>query len=207
MAILIIRHGQSLGNANGDYSVKMSDSLSDRGWEQAEALAKRLQDREIASVIVSPLQRAMETAMPYLRRSGKTAEIWPELAECCWQEPVDGLADDWPAQAATIPEGLDGFFHFRDKRAIRPAPGETFIQGRGRVYQAYKLLKKQREAEELTALFTHGHFIREFVNLALDMDDAHEYCENCAMSLLEWDGGQARLRFRYCMDFTPSSRP
>ena len=47
-------------------------------------------------IITSPLQRALQTIAPYLAATQQRAEIWPEIAEACWQDEREALADDWP---------------------------------------------------------------------------------------------------------------
>ena len=72
MKILIIRHGEP------DYSI---DSLTHKGWREAELLSRRLCGMEIADVYVSPLGRAQDTARPTLEKLNRKAEILPWLRE------------------------------------------------------------------------------------------------------------------------------
>ncbi len=72
MKILIIRHGEP------DYSI---DSLTQKGWREAELLGKRLLKLPIGDCYASPLGRAKDTAKPYLKASGKSVEVLPWLAE------------------------------------------------------------------------------------------------------------------------------
>lgn len=72
MKILIIRHGEP------DYSI---DSLTHKGWREAELLSRRLMQMEIADFYVSPLGRAKDTARPTLEKLGRTAEVLPWLCE------------------------------------------------------------------------------------------------------------------------------
>ena len=53
MKLLIIRHGDP------DYSI---DSLTEKGWKEAELLKKRLLKLDISAFYVSPLGRAQATA-------------------------------------------------------------------------------------------------------------------------------------------------
>ncbi|MBQ8087852.1 MAG: histidine phosphatase family protein [Clostridia bacterium] len=72
MKILIIRHGEP------DYSI---DSLTEKGWREAELLAKRMEKIPAEAYYVSPLGRAKDTAAPTLRRVGREAQVLPWLAE------------------------------------------------------------------------------------------------------------------------------
>ena len=72
MNIYIIRH------AEPDYE---RDSLTKKGWREAELLSRRLSKIENASYYVSPLGRARDTASLTLRAVGKEAEVFPWLRE------------------------------------------------------------------------------------------------------------------------------
>jgi broad specificity phosphatase PhoE len=85
MQLLFCRHGQSVGNLTEDYSTPDHDQLSPLGWEQAERLAERLAEYTFDALYASPARRAMQTITPYLICTGRRAEVWPELAEGCWQ--------------------------------------------------------------------------------------------------------------------------
>ena len=72
MKILIIRHGDP------DYA---KDSLTEKGWREAELLSQRLIKMKIDNFYCSPLGRAKDTAKPTLEKLNREAEILPWLAE------------------------------------------------------------------------------------------------------------------------------
>lgn len=69
MRILIIRHGDP------DY---VKDSLTEKGWREAELLAERIAKEEVTEFYVSPLGRAKDTASLTLQKMKRTA------VECEW---------------------------------------------------------------------------------------------------------------------------
>ncbi len=69
MKLLIIRHGDP------DYE---ADSLTEKGWREAEYLAERLAKLDVKEFYVSPLGRAKDTASLTLKKMGRTA------VECEW---------------------------------------------------------------------------------------------------------------------------
>lgn len=98
MKILIIRH------AEPDYSI---DSLTEKGWREAEYLSERLVKMNIKEIYVSPLGRAKDTASFTLKKLGKTA------TECEWLREFpsiiskpnkeEGIAWDWlPSDWASV---------------------------------------------------------------------------------------------------------
>lgn len=84
--LTLVRHGESFGNLTGDYSTSHHDNLTDTGWDQARKLAQHWSG-PFDRVVVSPLGRARQTSLPTLERFGIRADLWSDLAECCWQEP------------------------------------------------------------------------------------------------------------------------
>src|SRR5690606_34583327 len=130
MRIHLVRHAQSNGNATGDYSTDTHDALSPSGLEQAGSLADRLRHMELHAIYCSPLKRAMQTIEPYARTTRRKVEIWPELAEACWQEE---RRDD-TAEPEYIPSDVVGWmdadlFRFRSQVPQRPCESETYQQG------------------------------------------------------------------------------
>lgn len=94
MRLVIVRHGDP------DYSI---DSLTEKGWKEAELLADRLCKLDVKAFYCSPLGRAKDTASFTLERLGRKAGILPWLREFegkvreglkirgCW----DRLPSDW----------------------------------------------------------------------------------------------------------------
>jgi broad specificity phosphatase PhoE len=68
--VLLIRHGQSEGNAEGRFGGHTSTPLSPRGRLQAEATARALASESLSSIYSSDLRRAVETAEPLARLTG-----------------------------------------------------------------------------------------------------------------------------------------
>lgn len=106
MKLLIVRHGDP------DYSI---DSLTEKGWKEAEFLAEKLCKLEIKDFYVSPFGRAKDTASCTLKRLNRTAEEKQWLRE--FQPQInrpdvtdrkiiawDWLPQDWMAE--------EKYFHY-----------------------------------------------------------------------------------------------
>ena len=78
MRLLIVRHGDP------DYSI---DSLTEKGWKEAEYLSERLSKLDVKDFYVSPLGRAKDTASFTLKKMNRTA------VECDWLRDFDVLID------------------------------------------------------------------------------------------------------------------
>lgn len=72
MEIVIIRHGDP------DYE---KDSLTEKGWKEAELLSEKLCKWDVKAFYSSPLGRAKDTAKPTLEKMGRTIEIKEWLRE------------------------------------------------------------------------------------------------------------------------------
>ena len=62
--VLLIRHGQSRGNAERRFGGHTATPLSARGRMQAEATARTLKSDSLTAIYSSDLERAIETARP-----------------------------------------------------------------------------------------------------------------------------------------------
>jgi len=62
--VLLIRHGQSRGNAERRFGGHTATPLSSRGRNQAQATARTLKSEAITAIYSSDLARAVETAKP-----------------------------------------------------------------------------------------------------------------------------------------------
>jgi 2,3-bisphosphoglycerate-dependent phosphoglycerate mutase len=68
--VLLIRHGQSEGNAERRFGGHTATPLSPRGRKQAQAMAHALKDEELTAIYSSDLARAVETAQPLAKLTG-----------------------------------------------------------------------------------------------------------------------------------------
>jgi broad specificity phosphatase PhoE len=68
--VVIIRHGQSQGNAEGRFGGHTDTPLSPRGRRQAEATATALASEKFSAIYSSDLPRAIETASPLAKLTG-----------------------------------------------------------------------------------------------------------------------------------------
>lgn len=77
--ITLLRHGESIGNAEARWQGQADFPLTDRGREQAFALAERWKKEKVQFdyVISSPLSRARETAEIIASALGLTIEFEP----------------------------------------------------------------------------------------------------------------------------------
>ena len=89
MRLIIVRH------AEPDYSI---DSLTKKGWREAEFLAERLSKLDVKACYCSPLGRAQDTSKSTLKKLGMTAETLDWLCEfrgTITDETLGGIHHAW----------------------------------------------------------------------------------------------------------------
>jgi broad specificity phosphatase PhoE len=79
--VVIIRHGQSQGNAEGRFGGHTDTPLSPRGRKQAQATARALASEKFSAIYSSDLPRAIETASPLAKLVGVPLETSDALRE------------------------------------------------------------------------------------------------------------------------------
>ncbi len=79
--IFLIRHGQSLGNAEGRFGGHTDTPLSARGRKQAKATADILSTEKLTAIYASDLARSLETAAPLSKLTGLQATPAAEFRE------------------------------------------------------------------------------------------------------------------------------
>lgn len=81
MILYLIRHGESVYNAEGRIQGQTDIPLSEMGQRQARAIADGFAKIKLDAVFTSPLQRAAQTAEPLALQQGLPAQSMPELME------------------------------------------------------------------------------------------------------------------------------
>ena len=149
MAILLVRHGETDGNA-ARILQRPDVPLNGRGMRQAEQLARRLFAHGFVRILCSDLLRARMTAAPLAARSGLAIEESPLLQERNFGDlrgvPYADLAED--------PFGPD----------FVPPNGEDWPTFRARVADAFAFIVSRRRGVSGTlVVVTHGLVCRALV--------------------------------------------
>lgn len=81
MLLLLLRHGESVGNAERRLQGQGEYPLTERGRDQSRRLAERLAGIDLAAVYSSPIARARETAEAVAAPHGLPVIPLPEVSE------------------------------------------------------------------------------------------------------------------------------
>ncbi len=138
LRVFFLRHAEGGHNVTSEWKdrpksewptyVGNPDAFTPKGEVQIAEATQKLEGMKFDFIAVSPLWRARNTILPYLKSKNVRAEIWPELTET--RTTGTAAAKDLPPPSATlfdgaeslkIPDGEAGFFTFRDggKRALK----------------------------------------------------------------------------------------
>lgn len=141
MAILLVRHGETAGNAARVVQLPEIE-LNERGLQQAARLAERLLAHGFVHILCSDLVRARMTAEP-LRARGATIEETPLLQE----RDFGDLRGRPYAELTEDPFAPD----------YVPPNGESVPVFHRRVAQAFELIiRRRRELSGALVVVTHG---------------------------------------------------
>lgn len=149
MTIVIVRHGETDGNA-ARILQRPDVPLNRRGMRQAEQVAERLAAQGLVHIVCSDLLRARMTAAPLAARSGITVEESPLLQE----RDFGDLRGTAYAELAEDPFGP----------SFAPPNGEDWPTFHARVAEAFALVVRRRRGLSGTlVVITHGLVCRALV--------------------------------------------
>jgi broad specificity phosphatase PhoE len=168
LKLMLIRHAESIGNAEGRMQGQGEDDLTELGRSQAQKLADRLlQHWRPTHVYSSPLKRAAQTTQLLLDHcSGNCAiEFADELKEF-----QNGIFQDltWAEAKQRYPELCDRLESSLD---WLPIPGaESLVAGRQRARQFMQKLLERHQADDRLWIVSHSWILQHLIAEVLGCD-------------------------------------
>ena len=150
MKLHLIRHAQTNANQAGQLSCTHDEELNQVGILQSHALKQYLSKLNFDEIWCSPLLRARQTIQPYEETFDVAGWIEPLLSEGHLN-----LNSDYEVDLNTSNELRED---------------ESTASFRGRCIRLLHKIKKL-ENERIIVAITHGHYIREFLNLSLGIQN------------------------------------
>jgi len=179
MELMLIRHGQTVGNIHGRYSGSTDEPLSDEGIAQARARSYPA----VKLVYVSPLSRAQDTARILFPQS--EFQVVEALAEMCFGVFEGRTADEMAEDAA--------YRAWVDSYCLDACPGGESTAGFAeRVLGALTqvLADAQMRQLERIAVVAHGGTQMALMSHLVPDEKQHAYqwiAKNCCGYKLELD--------------------
>ncbi|MGZ4618179.1 MAG: histidine phosphatase family protein [Frankiaceae bacterium] len=140
--VSLVRHGEVHNPEKVLYGRLPGFHLSERGRRQAEVTAKFLRGRDVAAVISSPLERAVQTADPIAEWYGLALQTDPRLIES--SSVFQGR------QVEVGPEILKHPYTWRHiANPFRPSWGEAYVSVAARVLAAAEAARDANRGREV----------------------------------------------------------
>jgi broad specificity phosphatase PhoE len=155
--LYFVRHAETVANVTKEYNRKTEQTFTDVGEQQRRRLVDKLDDYEFDAILVSPLWRTQHTILPYLQATDATAELWSELAECCWQDDRQAKPTADRREGDPIVNEDPSRFRLRDDGATRLwKTRHNYGNGMAQVREAARLIKARYSRSGKTILVV-GH--------------------------------------------------
>jgi broad specificity phosphatase PhoE len=182
MRLLLIRHGQTIDNVNGDLgTVIPGPVLTELGQEQARAIPAALADEKIEAIYASTMRRTSLTATPLAAELGIEIEIQDGLREISAGE-FEGRSDKESVHAYT-----GTILSWWQNSAARVPGGESGDEFFARFTAAIDRVAKDHSGT--VAVFSHGAALRTWASaISRNIDESFSRSHdlpNTAMIVLE----------------------
>lgn len=153
--MILIRHGETVWNAEGRIQGQGDSPLTERGVAQARAVAKRLQNEQFTALYASHLGRVIDTARYIAAISGHAVTIDERL-----QERAYGICEGLTQVEASVNHAT--IFHeyktnFSSDFAIPQAESTRQLLARGQT--VFQELARRHPGERIVVV-SHGSFLR-----------------------------------------------
>ncbi len=159
--LVVVRHGETVWNAEGRVQGHQDSPLTATGVLQAEAVANRLAGAGIDTIIASDLGRVRQTVAPFAERTGLKAEFDAGLRERNY-----GVFEG--KTLAEIDAEMPGEFERYRVRELHASPpgGESLAQFHARVAETMERIAIAA-AGQTVAVFAHGGVCGELFRHAM----------------------------------------
>ena len=164
--LYFVRHGESVANLsdrNGDKRPEDADRLSERGWEQARSLGRRLEGEGLELIVASPMTRAQETAQGIAEVLGLPIETDEDLYEVRQSDAFYASSPDFgdTGTLSWMPTADPTF---------APPGAESFADVVARVRRVQERLA-EIAAERRVVAVSHHNFLHFFLGVTFFGDD------------------------------------
>ena len=185
--VCLVRHGQSVSNAEGVWQGQGDSPLSDLGRTQVDALGAALLGQRYDLVLSSDLSRAAETA----KAAGVQVEhdrAWREIDVGNWEGlTMEQVVERFPEQIAAL----------KDRRTFAVGGGESWPEVFQRADASLRALRQRMPEGGRAIVFTHGGIIAALLSGLLGVRDRFPWplgrMRNTGRTTLRFSGGQVEL--------------
>ena len=192
--VYLVRHAEAEGNLYRRAQGHLDATITDRGYRQIAALAKRFESVPIDAAYASDLTRTQTTALSVTVSHHLPLTVLPELREI----GVGSWEDQTWAQIGYFEQEQLVLFN-TDIEKWHIAGGENIDHVRERMMRALKTIIAENQ-NRTVAVFSHGMALRTLVGtlqgLSTHEIDSTGHAENTAVTKLECDETGIRVIYR-----------
>lgn len=186
--VYLVRHAESVWNAEGRVQGQADPPLSEAGLAQAAQLADRFRGKAVAGVYTSPLQRARQTAEAIAGAVSQPVRVDDRL-----KEHDVGLFTGlvWGEIVTRFPEFAEAWL----EQPFDMPGGERQLAFRGRAVSALQDIMARHTSGEVVVV-SHAGILGEYLAHALGLatNRRHPFrFDNASVTLLEVGGAMPRL--------------
>ncbi len=177
--VILVRHGESVGNESRRFTETDEAGLTDLGRAQARVAAGVLQTRfSPARLVASPFRRALHTAELISRELDLDLDVQEEF-----REQYFGDLRGQPYEAAVETPGFDPSARWE----WRPPGGETLLEVQSRAAPAVRRIAKEHPGEHAVVV-CHGGTIWALWSHVIGTWEKASGIGNCDLLVLPHDG-------------------
>lgn len=198
MKLYVIRHGETLWNAEHRLQGASDTELNEKGIRLAKQTGQALLPVPFDICITSPLKRAKMTAE--LALGGRSIPIIEDIR---LQEISFGVWEG--VEQKLLPaDMLDNFFHHPEKY-IPPKGGETIEEIKDRTRDFWQELLLREDLKDKTVLIaSHGCAVRALLQNVYENPTIENFWRgcvppNCSVNVIEVKDGKAVLTIEDCV--------
>ena len=165
--LLLIRHGENEYVKTGKMAGRISGvHLNERGQKQAQSLADALKDAPIKAIYSSPLERAVETAMPIANACRLEVQIEAGV--------IESNVGNWQGKSWKMLRRTNAWKIVQHSPSrFRFPGGESFPEMQTRIVAALEeICAKHKKPQDIVAVVFHADPIKlavaHFIGLPLD---------------------------------------
>ena len=189
--LILIRHGESLGNSTNKFLGHTDLDLSPKGYEQAEFLKKHLLEVHIDKIYSSDLLRAYNTIISTAKEKGISvikSENLREIYAGDWENlSFDDLCSNFSEDYTLWRENI-GF--------SRCTGGESVEDLQKRIYKELKRICDENP-DKTICVATHATSIRSFaakcLGYPLDKMKDIKWAKNASISIFKYSGDKFEM--------------
>ncbi len=184
MKLIIVRHGETIENANHISMGHIDGTLSELGQDQVIKLGERLKNEKMDFIYCSDLGRTKDTLLEIIKYHSGVPVVYDEIL----RERGKGIFEGQPRSAQKEDRNLKGLDYF----VYRPESsdeykGESFEDVRTRVSNFINYLLKNHDDNETILICTHGGwkttFMFHLMNKPFSENDSIVNFKNTSVSI------------------------